>query len=502
MNMLAKTYIVLTVMLSATGALIVDSHPRFSKILRILGFLVPGLFFLAGVVELLWFQPYFILLSMIAAVGLTLHTEGYYRVIYGKVMYQQLVTDVMLSLVILLFSSETLIEVITLWIVLELVSVLLILMERGYENYPVAIKYLVFCATPGDVSILSIWVLASQKYGFIESLLIPLTELSQTSMSVGLLESVILVIGFLTKLGQFPLHSWLPTAYYHAPSPGTAVMSGLLSKMGAFSLFVVISMFSLDPAVFYIMMAQGIVTSLYGYLMTTVQTDVKKVIVYSSLGHMGVVTMLFALYGLVRQPIIQTLIVVYVVYHGIAKALGFINISIMEQLANTHELYKLGYLGLVSPNVLNIAFLTFLNLTGFPPTPGFIVKFLLIFTTLSLVLTGSLLALPVLAIVSFSTVLTVIYMSKFIAAYTSSIKPPLKIPPKNLNEPELIGDYFLSFFTIILSYLLLYVFPADFWVYILLFLTALTTPLAILISVRNLKEAKEEKEQWLSGVEA
>uniref|UniRef100_A0A7C2BKF9 Uncharacterized protein n=1 Tax=Thermosphaera aggregans TaxID=54254 RepID=A0A7C2BKF9_9CREN len=78
----------------------------------------------------------------------------------------------------------------------------------------------------------------------------------------------------------------------------------------------------------------------------------------------------------------------------------------------------------------------------------------------------------------------------------------MKIPPKNLNEPELIGDYFLSFFSIILSYFLLYVFPVNFWVYILLILTALTTPLAILISVRNLKEAREEKEQWLSGVEA
>lgn len=502
MNMLVKTYVILAILLPVTGALIVDSYPRLSKVLRILGFLIPGLFFLAGMIELLWFQPYFMLLSTIAAVGLTLHTEGYYKVIYGKVMYQQLVMDTMLSLIILLFSSETLIEAITLWIVLELVSVLLILMEKGYENYPVAIKYLVFCATPGDISILSIWVLASQKYGFIESLLTPLTELSATSMSVGILESLILVIGFLTKLGQFPLHSWLPTAHYHAPSPGSSVISGLLLKMGAFSLFIVISMFSLNPAVFYIMMAQGIITSVYGYLMTTVQTDVKRVIVYSSLGHMGVVTMLFALYGLVREPIIQTLIVVYVVYHGIAKALGFVNISIMEQLSNTHELYKLGFLGLVSPNALNIAFLTFLNLAGFPPTPGFIVKFLLILTTLSLVLTGSLLALPVLAIISFSTVITVIYMSKFIAAYTSSIKPPLKIPPENLNNPELVGDYFLSLFTIVLSYLLLSVFPADFWIYTLLIIIALTTPLTILICVRNLREVREEKEQWLSGVEA
>lgn len=502
MNMLVKAYIGVVILLSALGALTVDTRPRLSKALRIIAFLTPSLVYLLGFLQLLWFQPYFMIMATIVAMGLTLHTEGYYRVIYGKVMYQQLVMDTMLSLIILLFAAETLLEVITLWIILEMVSVLLILMERGYENYPVVIKYLVFCATPGDISVLSIWVLLSQKLGLLDSLLIPLSQLPAGSVGTGLLESLILVIGFLTKLGQFPLHSWLPTAHYYSPSPGSSVISGLLLKMGAFSLLIVTTIFNLHPLIPYVIMVQGIVTSVYGYLMTTVQTDVKRVIVYSSLGHMGLVTILFALYGLTQNPLIQALIIVYVVYHGVAKSLGFVNISLMEQLANTHELYKLGYLGLVSPNALNIAFISFLNLAGLPPTPGFIVKFSLIFISLSLVLSGSLLTLPVLVIIGLSTVLTVIYTSKFIAAYTSSIKPPLKIPPENLNKPELVGDYFLAIFSIILSFILIPLLLPEFWSYLLLVITGFTAPLTIYICIRNLKKGREEEKSWLSGVEA
>ena len=111
-----------------------------------------------------------------------------------------------------------------------------------------------------------------------------LTEKEQIWIFLGLL------LGFGVKMPIFPLHGWLPLAHVEAPSPVSILLSGILLKMGAYGLILAVGILPLAAAYFQTtLMVLAVIAIIYGALLAWRQSDMKKMIAYSSVGHMGVV---------------------------------------------------------------------------------------------------------------------------------------------------------------------------------------------------------------------
>ncbi|AFK51418.1 Na+/H+ antiporter, subunit D [Thermogladius calderae 1633] len=484
------------------GALSVDSRPRLSRALRLAGFAVPLVSLVYAPYGLLWFQYFFLVLSFLVSIGVSLHNEDYYRVVYGSASYPQAVIDLSLVLLEVAFSSVNLIELFVAWFTLDLVLLLVILLEKGMENYRVAVTYIVLSMLPCDLSLFTFWVLVSARTGVYEAFTASFSELAATPASVGLVPALLLVAGFTAKLAQFPIHMWLPIVHPEAPSHGSAILSGLVVKLGAFMLLMTQTLFQYPAVVNAVLVAQGLVSSLYGFLAASAQDDLKRLLAYSTIGHTGVITVLLGLRGLL--PVDTALLaVLYVFYHGLTKTLGFLNAGLLEQVAGSHNLYDLGYVDRVAPEATTPAVVAAMSLAGAPPTLGFTMKALTIYAVLTVALSRAASpegpawwALVVAAALVVSSVLSVIYSVKLVASYTS-------FPARaGLNKPEVgrlevASERFLSGLIIASPALALLV-PSAPAVFVLVSYAALA-PFVIGLHLR--RAALPEEKPWATGVE-
>src|SRR5439155_10901931 len=104
---------------------------------------------------------------------------------------------------------------------------------------------------------------------------------------------VLLMIGFLIKVPAVPVHTWLPDAHVEAPTPISMILAALLLKMGGYGIFrVAYPLFPKTAAILWMPFAiVGVVSIIYGALAAMAQTDFKKLVAYSSVSHMGLVTL-------------------------------------------------------------------------------------------------------------------------------------------------------------------------------------------------------------------
>ena len=183
-----------------------------------------------------------------------------------------------------------------------------------------------------------------------------------------------LVIAFCIKLPVFPFHSWMLRTHVEAPIPVVMVHAGILLKMGAYGLIrfgmglfpVQMKEISIYLAVF------GLINILYGAYIAIVQKELKHVLAYSSVSHMGII--LFGLAALNTAGLNGA--VFQAVSHGLISALLFFLIGSIYERARTTELDELGGLAKAAP-VLSGVFLTGgLALLGLPGLSGFISEFL------------------------------------------------------------------------------------------------------------------------------
>ncbi|MEM4602059.1 MAG: hypothetical protein QW808_04080, partial [Desulfurococcaceae archaeon] len=196
-------YSILTLAIVTFASILTDRYPRASRAMRVAGFLVvPSLFILLGLVELQGYQIVLTLLTSGVAIGISLHNEGYYRVIYGLARYSQIIVDTILASLILLFSSTFLIELIVYWFFIDItVAFIAITMEHGSENLPVASTYIAMCIAPSDIALLTMWAILAGELGLYNSLLFPLNKVALQPLSLNPVISTIILFGFAVKLG-------------------------------------------------------------------------------------------------------------------------------------------------------------------------------------------------------------------------------------------------------------------------------------------------------------
>jgi NADH-quinone oxidoreductase subunit M len=179
---------------------------------------------------------------------------------------------------------------------------------------------------------------------------------------------------FAVKLPMWPVHTWLPDAHVQAPTAGSVILAGILLKLGAYG-FVRFSlpMFPDASAQFMpLMFTLSGIAIVYTSLVALVQKDMKKLIAYSSVAHMGFVT--FGLFALNRQGIEGALIVM--LSHGLVSGALFLVVGVIYDRMHTREIAMYGGLSNNMPGYALLFMLFTMASVGLPGTSGFVGEFL------------------------------------------------------------------------------------------------------------------------------
>lgn len=186
-------------------------------------------------------------------------------------------------------------------------------------------------------------------------------------------------LSFAIKVPIVPLHTWLPDAHVEAPTAGSVILAGVLLKMGTYG-FMKLG-FPLFPdaarAAVPLVMTLGVVSIVYGACLALVQTDIKKIIAYSSISHLG-----YAMLGLASLDLIGIQgAVMQMVSHGLTAAGLFLMVGMIYERCHSRDLADYGGLAKLAP--VYAAFFVVLTLAaiGLPTTSGFTGEFLALLGT-------------------------------------------------------------------------------------------------------------------------
>ncbi|MGD8544847.1 MAG: NADH-quinone oxidoreductase subunit M [Candidatus Bathyarchaeota archaeon] len=184
---------------------------------------------------------------------------------------------------------------------------------------------------------------------------------------------VMLLIGFLVKMAAFPFHTWLPDAHSEAPTPVSAMLSGLMLKCGAygFARILLITFGFTTVATSNYLTILAVITMAYGGLMALAQTDIKRLLAYSSISQMGYI--LFGLgavyYNSSSLGIMGSLF--HIVNHALCKSLLFLSAGVIIRQTKTRDINSLGGLVGKMPTTAIVCLIGAFSLIGTPPLNGF-----------------------------------------------------------------------------------------------------------------------------------
>ncbi|MGI9038147.1 MAG: complex I subunit 4 family protein [Gemmatimonadota bacterium] len=253
----------------------------------------------------------------------------------------------------------------------------------GTRRVYAAVKFFLFTGVGSLlmlVAILTVVYLYFQQFGVVtfaynDLVQLPISRVLQLPLFVAF------ALAFAIKVPLFPFHTWLPDAHVEAPTAGSVILAGVMLKMGTYGfLRFAMPLFShaaTSQAVVGTIMVLSLIGILYGAWVAAVQPDVKKLVAYTSIAHLGFVMMgMFALTSeSVEGAILQ------MVNHGISTGALFLMIGMLYERRHTRMIADFGGLARVMPVFATAFVLVALSSIGLPGTNGFVGEFLILIGT-------------------------------------------------------------------------------------------------------------------------
>ena len=184
------------------------------------------------------------------------------------------------------------------------------------------------------------------------------------------------MIAFVIKLPMVPLHNWLPDAHSEAPTAGSLILAGLLLKTGAYGIIrFVLPLFPQASAdIAWWAMLFGVIGIVYGAMLAFAQTDIKRLIAYTSVSHMGFVLLgIFAFREMAMQGV-----VLQMVTHGISTGALFVLAGMLKERLHTRDIAQMGGLWTSMPAMGAVAMLFTMASLGLPALGNFVAEFLIL----------------------------------------------------------------------------------------------------------------------------
>lgn len=249
----------------------------------------------------------------------------------------------------------------------------------GHENrHYAAIKFFIFTQLSGLlmlIAILGLYFIHHQSTGeftfnYFKLLGTPIGETAASWLMLGFF------VAFAVKLPAFPFHTWLADAHTEAPTAGSVILAGLLLKTGAYGLFRFVLPLFPEAALNFapIAMTLGVVGILYGAVLAFGQNDLKRLVAYTSISHLGFVLLgIFARNELAIQGAVMQMI-----SHGLSTGGLFILVGTIQQHIHTRNMDRMGGLWENVPRMGAVAMFLAMASLGLPGLGNFIGEFLVL----------------------------------------------------------------------------------------------------------------------------
>ena len=250
----------------------------------------------------------------------------------------------------------------------------------GKERVYAAVKFFIYTMFGSLLMLVAIvWlaVYAITPLGHFTTNLVELYTIApQIPMNIQMWMFLAFAFSFAIKVPLFPLHTWLPDAHVQAPTAGSVILAGVLLKMGTYGLLrfnlPLFPQASIAAAPFISVLA--VIGIIYGALVAMVQTDVKKLVAYSSVSHLGFVVL--GIFAMTQESVQGSII--QMINHGLSTGALFLLVGIIYERTHTREIADYGGIAKIIP-LFSFAFMfASLSSVGLPGLNGFVGEFLIL----------------------------------------------------------------------------------------------------------------------------
>ena len=226
------------------------------------------------------------------------------------------------------------------------------------------------------VGIIATVSLAQRDLGVVTFDLVRIAEGASFSTNAARWLFVSFAIAFAVKVPLFPFHTWLPDAHTQAPTGGSVILAGVLLKMGTYG-FLRFGVYLFPEAAMWarpVLFTLAVIGIIYGAIAATMQRDLKRLVAYSSVAHLGFIVL--GTFALTSQAV--TGAVIQMVSHGVSTGALFLLVGMIYERRHTREIAELRGIQHVAPIFAGVFTAVMLSSVGLPGLNGFVGEFLIL----------------------------------------------------------------------------------------------------------------------------
>jgi len=282
-----------------------------------------------------------------------------------------------LSSTVGLFLSENLLNLFTFFEIMSFTSYILVIHDEDRFAHRAGVSYLSMAIAGGLIMLLGIFLI----YDYTGTLNISAAGIWMAQVgNVKYLIGALMIIGFGVKAAMFPLHVWLPKAHPAAPTPASAILSGILIKTGLFGIMITVHVIlGSDIKIGYVLMSLAMVNMILGGVLALFQRNIKRILAYSSMSQAGYIMFGIGLAclggGIKELALMGTLF--HMFNHAFFKVLLFMGAGIIYMVLHELSINIIRGFGRKKYVLKIVFFIGMLGLSGVPGTNGYVSKTIL-----------------------------------------------------------------------------------------------------------------------------